>query len=1007
MADPNPTTGDTAPEQPGRPSGMSALLKRLFAAAPSTPGERRAPRPGANIGRFELVREVGRGGFGVVFEARDLELGRTVALKVLCADASPCADDERLLGEAEAAARLSHPNVVTIHDVGRSEWGPYLVLELLRGETLERRLRLGPLPLRAALRVAEGVASGLAHAHERGVVHRDVTPKNVFLCDDGQVKLLDLGLAHAFGHRRLDGGTPAYMAPEQWSGAPEDERTDVFALGVVLFRMLTGALPFPDEGARSTRARRPVRSLEVAEEPELGRFVSRMLERDPLRRPRDAGEVLGALRSFERDLQQTGPGAAPSRPSEAAARRRARRRASLVALAVVAACAVFAWYAHREARIRWALQTALPRAVALAEQGKYPAALALATDVERIVPGDPRLRELWPEISRLVTIETVPTGARVLIRAYSDAAGAWRDLGRSPVLRVRLPLVMHRLRLEKEGFAPIEVMPRQPFFEIGRVPVPASEVVTLRFALDRAADVPPGMVHVPGGEVRVELWGLEQIPPVAIRDYLIDRTEVTNREYKAFVDAGGYGRRELWRHPFVKDGRTLSWEQGIALLRDRTGRPGPATWVSGEYPEGQGELPVTGVSWYEAAAYAAFVGKALPNVHQWSHAAGLWAAAEILPLSNFGEKGLAPVGRSEAIGPFGTLDMAGNAKEWCWNEADAGRFLLGGAWNEPPYMFNLPDAQSPLARGANYGFRLVKQLDGETDAAASAPIHWAANDRELLRPVAPEVYQAFRRIYAYDDTPLNAAVEVVDDSSERWRKERVTFDAAYGGERVIAYVFTPRRGAPPFETVVFFPGSNAILAKTSDRLTLMRMVAPILSSGRAVVYPVYKSTYERRDGLATTLAAPTAFYRDHVIAWSRDLGRTIDYIQTRRDLDGGRIALYGVSWGAKLLPLLAAVEDRIRVGIMVSGGRRRLDALMPETDPINFAPYLRKPVLMVNGRYDFLFPVETSQRPLFDLLGAPPVDKRHVIFDSGHVPPNDLLTKEVLDWLDRQLGPTR
>lgn len=151
-----------------------------------------------------------------------------------------------MLREAEAAARLSHPNIVTLHDAGRSEQGPYLALELLKGQTLAQRLEQGPIALREALRIGVEVAKGLAHVHDHGVVHRDLTPGNVYLCDDGQVKVLDLGMARAFGRPTLRGGTSAFMAPEQAEGAPEDERTDVFALGVLLYRMLTGALPFRD-----------------------------------------------------------------------------------------------------------------------------------------------------------------------------------------------------------------------------------------------------------------------------------------------------------------------------------------------------------------------------------------------------------------------------------------------------------------------------------------------------------------------------------------------------------------------------------------------------------------------------------------------------------------------------------------------------------------------------------------------------------------------------------------
>jgi len=254
------------------------------------------------MGRYELVREIGRGGFGVVWEARDRELGREVALKAVGPGGRLDLREERLLREAEAAARLSHPNIVTLFDAGRSEQGPYLVMELLRGETLAKQIGQGPMTVRGALSIAIEVAKGLAHAHEQGVFHRDLTPGNVFLCQDGTVKVLDLGMAHAFGRRKLDGGTPSYMAPEQWREAPEDERTDVFALGVILFQMLSGATPFPNDGGRSVRSRAPAPRLRLPSAPALEDLMARMLAKDPTARIRDAGAVLAEFERIAADL---------------------------------------------------------------------------------------------------------------------------------------------------------------------------------------------------------------------------------------------------------------------------------------------------------------------------------------------------------------------------------------------------------------------------------------------------------------------------------------------------------------------------------------------------------------------------------------------------------------------------------------------------------------------------------------------------------------------------------
>ncbi|MFT3917524.1 MAG: protein kinase [Anaeromyxobacteraceae bacterium] len=310
--------------------------------------------PGQRIGRFRLIRELGRGGFGVVFEAEDSELKRKVALKAVRTGHRDELRRERLLEEAEAAARLAHPNIVTLFDLGRSEHGPYLVLELLEGETLQARVERGVVPPVEAVRIATGIARGLSHAHARGVVHRDLKPGNVFLTSDGGVKVLDFGLAHAFGLKRTEGGTPAYMAPEQWTGAPEDERTDVFALGVVLYRMLSGRLPFRPENPGEVTGPSPAPDLEVAGLPALGELVATMLEKDPVHRPRDGGVVLRALELVGQVLR--GAGESAPGPEAVVVRRREpapwwrTRVAGIAAIAAVVIAAAALGVAVRMAR---------------------------------------------------------------------------------------------------------------------------------------------------------------------------------------------------------------------------------------------------------------------------------------------------------------------------------------------------------------------------------------------------------------------------------------------------------------------------------------------------------------------------------------------------------------------------------------------------------------------------------------------------------------------------------
>ena len=318
-----------------KPGSMSALLEELAEAPEVRPGTGIAP--GTVIGgRFEVLRELGRGGFGVVFEARDRELGRLVAVKVVRARRG--VDPGMLRAEAEAAAALHHPNIVTVHDLGSAGGEGWLVLELLRGETLEARLHRGALPGPEALRVATEIARGLAHAHRAGVLHRDLKPSNVFLCDDGAVKILDFGLSRVFGSGSgPEGGTPAYMAPEQWRRDAEDERTDVFALGVMLHEMLTGNRPFSVESGRSTALDDgPVPELPAGSAPRNVRMlVRRSMSRSRDDRPRDGAVVLESL------LEQR----------TAAEAGRTRRRVVLAG-ALVGLVALVAFLASRALQVR-------------------------------------------------------------------------------------------------------------------------------------------------------------------------------------------------------------------------------------------------------------------------------------------------------------------------------------------------------------------------------------------------------------------------------------------------------------------------------------------------------------------------------------------------------------------------------------------------------------------------------------------------------------------------------
>ena len=967
---------------------------------------------GQILGHYRILELLGAGGMGEVFRARDTLLQRDVAIKILhAASVSDPTAKARLLREARTAAQLNHPNICTIYEVSEAEGCTFLTMELIVGEPLSTKLRSGPIAPELVVHYGLQLAEALAHAHQHNVIHRDLKSSNIMITPENRVKIMDFGLAKQLEQADLEAvtksqlsltrpgaimGTLSYMSPEQLRGQPADARSDVWALGVVLYEMASSSLPFRGKtefeivSAVLHQAPVPPASSIPAG---LRAVMDGCLQKQPERRYQSATEIRMALE----DLQ---PRAMLPwlNSSYTFARRRwlaashwiaahGRRRVLVAACALAALIVALSLQQLHAAKVRWAREQ-LPQIEHLADINGFFAAYQLAITAERYIPGDSKLQKLWSRIATTADVTTDPEGADLYLSSYSGNENV--ALGRSPLRRVRGPRLLPRWKIEKSGYGPVEGL----FAETGYV---------IHIKLDRVGETSPGMVRVEGGLFVLDMPHLGPQPPVRLSDYWIDKYEVTNRDFKKFVVAGGYSDPKYWKYPFVKSGRELSFSQAMESFRDRTGRPGPATWEAGTYREGRADYPVTGVSWYEAAAYAEFVGKSLPTIFHWARSAGLDETSIIVPQSNFDGKGLAPVGQYRGISDVGAYDMAGNAKEWVFNANGEKRFILGGAWDEPDYQFSGPDAQFPLSREDNFGFRLLKSI-APTDASLTRPLEYPFRDFTKEKPVGDAAFAVIRGLYSYDKSPLRASVDSVDDSDEYWRKEKVSFDASYGGERVTTYVFLPRHTRAPYQTVVYFPGSTGIDLRSSSQLQLPLGGATI-KSGRAFVFPVYKGTYERGDMLHTDYPTETVLYREHVFAWYKDLARTLDYIQTRPDLDGSRIAYFGFSWGARLGPLFLAVEPRLKTAILLSGGLK-FARTFPELDPFNFASRVKVPVLMVNVRHDFYFPLETSQVPLFHLLSTPEQDKRHVVLEGTHgTPPVASATKEVLTWLDHYLGP--
>ncbi|MCK4853976.1 MAG: dienelactone hydrolase family protein, partial [Bacteroidales bacterium] len=233
---------------------------------------------------------------------------------------------------------------------------------------------------------------------------------------------------------------------------------------------------------------------------------------------------------------------------------------------------------------------------------------------------------------------------------------------------------------------------------------------------------------------------------------------------------------------------------------------------------------------------------------------------------------------------------------------------------------------------------------------------------------------------------------------------------AYGNERMIAYLFLPEETTPPYQTAIYFPGLNAVQEGSIMDRQSFNSFNFMLKTGRAVMVPVYKGTWERNDGASYDMVIPNPSYgyTEFVIKVIKDFSRSIDYLETRPDIDSNKLVYFGISWGGAFGAMIPAVEERLKAGILCNGGLgARWGKLLPEADVFNYISRVTIPILMLNGRYDYTFPLETSIIPMYDLLGTPEKDKLLKIYETAHYLPRNEFIKETLNWLDRYLGPVK
>ena len=877
----------------------------LNLAAEILAGQQGDAKIGLQVGAYKIIDKLGAGGMGEVYLAEDARLRRKIALKLL--PARFVADSERVRRferEARAASALNHPNILTIYEIGRAdaESGAihFIATEFVEGQTLRKRLLQTRLSVNEALDVGAQMAGALAAAHSSGITHRDIKPENVMLRPDGYVKVLDFGLARitqrdassasdsqartqsvTLGTQTAPGlimGTVGYVSPEQVRGEKLDERTDIFSLGVVLYEMLAGDRPF--KGATTADAIAallnkeplPLSTSLTGAPAELQRIVSRALEKDRAARYRRCDEMLADLRALreEMEFEQKLRGKERERSSgyttniaiaKPAGVHGRPWRTLVIGMAVLLAVAG-GWIYRRAANLKWA-RNQIPLLEKLAGEQKYSDAYDLAAQVKRYLPDDAAVARLMPSIADNLSVASEPAGARVYLKRFSTDSSRQSSprqfIGETPINKLQVARGQYILSLEKEGYGTFERTIFSVLSRTGNTMAPPDEPSDFKVKLIETSKLPDRMVYVPGGAYRLVSRAKPTGTRVDLDDFFIDKYETTNREFKEFINAGGYFKPEHWKHSFVKDGRPLLFEEAMRLFRDRTGLPGPREWLNQNFPEGKDEHPVTGVTWYEAAAYAAFRGKQLPTVFQWEKAArnGLityysdyslpwgWVkfGSAVEGHANFNSSGTAPVAGFEfGMSPFGCYQMARNASEWCLNEVTEGFTVAGGSWKDVFYLFSDIGAFPGFHDSERIGFRCALNPPEAKGDQGAKPID-TTRQVPVYTPPGEAYFNSLLSHYRYDKSPLDARIIETTETAE-WRREKITYLGA-NDERALAYLYLPKSSRKPFQAIQFVPAGDVYGGYITLAESVEMQLAPFIKSGRAVWAVVFKGFKER------------------------------------------------------------------------------------------------------------------------------------------------------------------
>ena len=573
----------------------------------------------------------------------------------------------------------------------------------------------------------------------------------------------------------------------------------------------------------------------------------------------------------------------------------------------------------------------------------------------------------------------------------------WHEIGQTPIDSLRVPWFKGKhnfqLKFRINDRIIVATPDRSGEFNFGNIE---------QYPIDHAIipETKNNMMFLPGID----------FGDVSFETFSISKTEVSNKEYQDFVNNEGYENQIYWDFPIVIGGVKYSFEESVISFVDKQGQYGPANWSYGQYDDNTDNFPVTGISWFEARAYAKYKGYKLPNVFQWLSAAGLSGFVSDLPdisKSNLRSSNLWEVIDSRGENYFGLKNIAGNVREWTTNPKGQEKLkfsILGGSYHDNSYSFNNYHSVAPFDRSIGNGFRVVQSSNSsDIELLDNLIVNYTERDILSESDVSEDVFNYYRNQFKYKQYDLNAKIDSIFDY-ENYITYRYQLTPAYKNDEPLhGYVVYSKKTKTLPKPIIHFPSAWAIGSNTDDWIidNVIQDYNYLLMEGYAVICPVYYSTYNRKKTLKTWWANDTDEYKNTVIKIGKDYKRSIDFIQSRKTFDFKNLSYIGYSWGSIMSNIMLAIDDRVKFAFICAGGLQ-VQKSKQEIDAALFTRRINIPVMHITGKNDGIFDYKNSQLPMQKLLGTPLEDQEMIVLEGvGHIIPKEIRIDNHLRWLKK------